>query len=87
MGGKHYEKIDKAMLDTLGIRVIRPNNRSLKLDYTIEDQTKFDAYFKGKNIKLIGIKSKDMAFLLSRGYLSYCFNYTIMMENSPKIWV
>ena len=79
MGGKHYEKIDKSMLDTLGIRVIRPKDRILKLDYTIEDQTKFDTYFKGKIIKLIGIKSKDMTFLLSKGHLSYCFNYSIMM--------
>lgn len=35
MGGKHYEKIDKAMLDTLGIKVIRPKNRSLKLDFKV----------------------------------------------------
>lgn len=38
MGGKHYEKIDKAMQNCLGIRVIRPKNRSLKLSYAIEDQ-------------------------------------------------
>lgn len=38
MGGKHYEKIDKAMLNCLGIRVIRPTNRSLKLNHAIEDQ-------------------------------------------------
>lgn len=38
MGGKHYEKIDRAMLNYLGIKVIRPTNRSLKLSYVIEDQ-------------------------------------------------
>lgn len=38
MGGKHFEKIDKAMLNCLGIKVIRPTNRSLKLSYVIEDQ-------------------------------------------------
>lgn len=38
MGGKHYEKIDKAMLNCLGIRVIRPTNRSLKISHAIEDE-------------------------------------------------
>ena len=38
MGGKHFEKIDKAMLKCLGIRVIRPSSRSLKLSHAIEDQ-------------------------------------------------
>jgi hypothetical protein len=38
MGGKHYEKIDKVMLFSLGIRVIRATNRSLKLTFTIENQ-------------------------------------------------
>jgi hypothetical protein len=35
MGGKHFEKIDEAMLKTLGIKVIRSKGRSLKIDYII----------------------------------------------------
>ena len=36
---------------------------------------------------LIGIKSKDMAQVLKDKQISYCFNYTIMMENYPKVWL
>ena len=31
MGGKHFEKIDNAALKLFGLRIIRPNNRSLKI--------------------------------------------------------
>jgi hypothetical protein len=48
---------------------------------------KYDTYFKGRKLKLIGIKSKDMAFLLTKKHISFCFNYSIMMENYPKVYV
>lgn len=38
MGGKHFEKIDVAMLNSLGIKIIRSKGRSLKIDYIVEDQ-------------------------------------------------
>jgi hypothetical protein len=38
MGGKHFEKIDRAALSLFGLRIIRPNNRSLKVECVVEDQ-------------------------------------------------
>jgi hypothetical protein len=43
-------------------------------------------YFKGKRVVPIGIKSKDMGAILEKGYVKWCFNYSIMMDNYPKIW-
>ena len=37
-------------------------------------------------IKPIVIKSKDMSLLLAKKEIKWCFNYSIMMENYPKIW-
>jgi hypothetical protein len=34
----------------------------------------------------IGIKSKDMGVILEKKYVKWCFNYSIMMDNYPKIW-
>jgi DNA-directed RNA polymerase subunit F len=41
MGGKHFEKIDAAAENLLGIKVLRPSNRSLKLTYEITDPLKY----------------------------------------------
>lgn len=38
MGGKHFEKIDRAAINLFGLRIIRPKNRSLKVECAIEDQ-------------------------------------------------
>ena len=86
MCGKYYGQIDKAMLELLGIRVIRLNNRSLKIDHVIQNQQKYNKYFKGLNLKLLAIKSKDMIQMLNKQYISFCFNYSIIVENFPKTW-
>lgn len=86
MGGKHFEKIDAAAENLLGIKVVRPSNRSLKLTYEITDSIKFKSYFGCSKVELLGIKSKDMSLLLDKGVITSCFNYCVMMENYPRIW-
>ena len=37
------------------------------------------------NIKIVGIKSKDINTIVAKGLIKSCVNYSIMMENYPKV--
>ena len=70
----------------IGLKLIRAANRSSKVDYEIIDEKLFERYFTNfKNIKLVGIKSKDMSTITAKGLISSCINYSIMMENYPTV--
>lgn len=86
MGSKYHERLDKAALALLGLRVVRPKNRSLDVEMVVEDKEKYGEFFAGVKLRPIVIKSKDMSLLLAKKETRWCFNYSIMMENYPKIW-
>ena len=64
MDSKHIGRLDKAALELLGISVSRGKHRSLKISFDIQNQDKYDKYFKGCEIEPIMIKSKDMSQML-----------------------
>jgi hypothetical protein len=66
MGSKYHERLDKAAVSLLGLKIVRPKNRSLEVEMLVEDQEKYSQYFDGANIKPIVIKSKDMSLLLAK---------------------
>lgn len=69
----------------IGVKLIRANNRSSKVDYEIVDEQLFSRYFTNPNVKLVGIKSKDMSTVTAKGLILSCINYSIMMENYPVV--
>lgn len=69
----------------IGLKLIRATNRSSKVDYDIVDEQLFERYFTSPNVKIVGIKSKDMSTITAKGLISSCINYSIMMENYPTV--
>jgi hypothetical protein len=45
MGSKYFERLDKTVLSLLGLHIVRPKNRSLEVEMTVEDKEKYDCFF------------------------------------------
>jgi len=85
-GTKYFSKTDSFIEDILGIRIMRPKNRNLKINYDIIDITKFNKYFKGKQLSFITCRPKDMTMMLANGQLKMVVTYSTVLKNQQRVY-
>lgn len=83
---KYADQTDKFMLAQLGVQLIRPEGRCLRVDYKIVDAAKFaKAFGEGVNVYFVPTKPKDMPGLLAQGTLDGTVTYSSVIDNFPTV--
>ncbi|QKF93872.1 phosphoribosyl-ATP pyrophosphatase [Fadolivirus algeromassiliense] len=83
---KYSDKTDEYALNELGLKIIRHDGRSLKLDCEIVDKDKYSKYFGNKVPSLVTSRPKDMPWLLASGRIDYVITYETVVKNFPKVY-
>jgi phosphoribosylformimino-5-aminoimidazole carboxamide ribonucleotide (ProFAR) isomerase/phosphoribosyl-ATP pyrophosphohydrolase/broad-specificity NMP kinase len=82
---KYSNKTDGFLLEKLGVEIVRPKGRDLKVNYNITDHEKYDKVFKDKELVLVGTRPKDIPWLISFGTIDGAVTYNTVMDNHPKV--
>lgn len=83
---KYKDKTDHFALAHLGIKLIRPEGRCLRVDYKIVDTAKFaKAFGERVHVHFVSAKPKDMPGLLAQGTLDMAVTYSSVMDNFPTV--
>ncbi|KAL3428710.1 hypothetical protein BDV09DRAFT_201325 [Aspergillus tetrazonus] len=83
---KYADKTDLFALEELGVRLIRPEGRCLRVDYEIVDAAKFaKAFGDGVSVHFVPTRPKDMPGLLAQGMLDGTVTYSSVMDNFPTV--
>ena len=85
-GTKYFSKTDNFIENILGVRITRPQNRSLKINYDIIDIKKYSKYFRGKTLSFITCRPKDMTMMLANGQLKMVITYNTVLKNQQHIY-
>ncbi|KAL7940309.1 hypothetical protein V8C42DRAFT_363194 [Trichoderma barbatum] len=81
---KYADKTDDFMLTQLGVKLVRPEGRCLRIDYEIVDAAKFaKAFGEGVSVHFVPTRPKDMPGLLAQGMLDGTVTYSSVMDNFP----
>lgn len=86
-GNKYSKKTDDFIKDILGIRLIRPNGRDMKIDYEVVDfdKVKEAGIPSDRLLSFVGVRPKDMPTLLTTGKINAAVTYNTVMENFPTV--
>ncbi|KAI1827148.1 hypothetical protein F4861DRAFT_494201 [Xylaria intraflava] len=83
---KYADKTDDFTLAQLGVKLIRPEGRCLRVDYEIVDAAKFaKAFGEGVSVHFVPTRPKDMPGLLAQGMLDGTVTYSSVMDNFPTV--
>lgn len=83
---KYADKTDVFALAVLGVRLVRPEGRCLRVDYEIVDAAKFaKAFGEGESVHFVPTRPKDMPGLLAQGMLDGTVTYSSVMDNFPTV--
>jgi hypothetical protein len=83
---KYEDRTDAFMLTHLGVKLLRGENRCLRLDYEIADAAKFaKAFGEGVKVHFVSARPKDMPGLLAQGTLDGTVTYSVVMDNFPTV--
>ena len=83
-GEKYSNKTDNYILTNLGIKVNRPQNRSMSISYEIVDKDKYNKFF-DKEIVFVPLRPKDMVYQYSNGVIDGYIAYSSITDNYPHI--
>ncbi|KAH6639097.1 hypothetical protein C7974DRAFT_330124 [Boeremia exigua] len=83
---KYEDRTDDFMLTCLGVKLVRPTGRSLRVNYEIVDAAKFaKAFGEGVSVHFVCARPKDMPGLLTQGALDGTVTYSVVMDNFPTV--
>jgi phosphoribosylaminoimidazole-succinocarboxamide synthase len=83
---KYADKTDDFALAELGVKLVRPEGRCLRVDYEIVDAAKFaKAFGEGVSVHFLPTRPKDMPGLLAQGMLDGTVTYSSVMDNFPTV--
>ena len=83
---KYADKTDDFALAELGVRIVRPEGRCLRVEYEIVDAAKFaKAFGEGVSVHLVPTRPKDIPGLLAQGMLDGAVTYSSVMDNFPTV--
>ncbi|CAI7614370.1 unnamed protein product [Penicillium palitans] len=83
---KYADKTDVFMLAELGVKLVRPEGRCLRVDYEIVDVVKFTkAFGEGVSVHFTPTRPKDIPGLLAQGMLNGTVTYSSVMDNFPTV--
>ncbi|OAQ60401.1 ATP phosphoribosyltransferase domain-containing protein [Purpureocillium lilacinum] len=83
---KYTDKTDEFTLEQLGVKLVRPEGRCLRVDYEIVDAAKFAKVFgEGVSVHFVLTRPKDMPGLLAQGMLDGAVTYSSVMDNFPTV--
>jgi len=81
---KEYIKYpDEFAKEVLGLEIVRPKGRKLKITYNILDKAKYEKFFGEKELTLIPMRPKDMPTLMGLGALDFIISYDNIVNNNP----
>lgn len=83
---KYSDKTDDYLINELGIKIIRHDGRSLKVDNEIVDKEKYFRYFGDKTVSIVTARPKDMLWLLFAKRVDYAVTYETVVKNFPKVY-
>ncbi len=83
---KYADKTEVFALATLGVKLLRPEGRCLRIGYEVVDAAKFAAAFgEGVRVHFVPTRPKDMPGLLAQGMLDGAVTYSSVMDNFPTV--
>ncbi|PVH94005.1 hypothetical protein DM02DRAFT_694274 [Periconia macrospinosa] len=83
---KYADKTDHFTLTRLGVQLVRPEGRCLRLGYDIIDPAKFTkAFGEGMSVHFVPTRPKDMPGLIAQGTLDGAVTYSSVMDNFPTV--
>jgi hypothetical protein len=83
---KYEDQTDQFALHQFGVKLFRPEGRSLRLNYEVVDQAKFaKAFGEGVKVHFVSARPKDMPGLLAQGNLDGAVAYSAVMDNFPTV--
>ncbi|EGX93066.1 hypothetical protein CCM_04438 [Cordyceps militaris CM01] len=83
---KYADKTDEFALAELGIKLLRPTGRCLRITYELVDQAKYTkAFGAGVTVHFVPTRPKDMPGLLAQGMLDGAVTYSSVMDNFPTV--
>jgi phosphoribosylaminoimidazole-succinocarboxamide synthase len=83
---KYEDRTDDFMLTYLGVKLVRPEGRSLRVAYQVVDTAKFaKAFGEGVSVHFVSARPKDMPGLLTQGTLDGTVTYSVVMDNFPTV--
>ncbi|KAI9146801.1 ATP phosphoribosyltransferase domain-containing protein [Paramyrothecium foliicola] len=81
---KYADKTDNFALVQLGVKLIRPKGRRLRIYYEVIDAAKFaKAFGEAMSVHFVPTRPKDMPGLLAQGMLDGAITYSSVMDNFP----
>eukprot|EP00826_Nyctotherus_ovalis_P052046 TRINITY_DN6554_c0_g1_i13.p1 TRINITY_DN6554_c0_g1~~TRINITY_DN6554_c0_g1_i13.p1 ORF type:complete len:1230 (-),score=383.40 TRINITY_DN6554_c0_g1_i13:120-3809(-) len=83
MQEKYTQYPDEFAKNVLGLEVVRPKGRKLKVTYNILHKEKYAAHFGDKELTLIPMRPKDMPLLMGLGGLDFMITYDNIVTNNP----
>ncbi|KAH7345796.1 hypothetical protein BKA66DRAFT_434082 [Pyrenochaeta sp. MPI-SDFR-AT-0127] len=83
---KYEKRTDEFMLTQLGVKLLRPEGRCLRLDYEVVDAAQFArAFGEGRRVHFVSVRPKDMPGLLAQGTLDGTVTYSVIMDSYPTV--
>jgi len=83
---KYEDRTDAFMLANLGVKLVRPGGRYLRIDYKVVDAAKFTkAFGEGAKVHFVSARPKDMPGLLAQGALDGAITYSVVMDDFPTV--
>ncbi|KAG9252267.1 uncharacterized protein F5Z01DRAFT_682750 [Emericellopsis atlantica] len=83
---KYADKTDVFALAELGVKLIRPEGRCLRVSYEIVDAVQFArAFGEGVCVHFVPTRPKDMPGLLAQGMLDGAVTYSSVMDNFATV--
>jgi hypothetical protein len=83
---KYRDRTDEFMLIHLGVKLLRPEGRYLRVDYEIVDAAKFaTAFGEGVSVHFVSARPKDMPGLIGQGTLDGTVTYNVVMDDFPTV--
>ena len=88
MASEKYTKWTRQFLENhLGIRLHdRKNDRALEIAYDVCDQAKHDLAFKGVRVSFVGMRPKDMPYMVTSGAIDGAITFSTIIDNQPKVF-
>ncbi|CAH6420029.1 Phosphoribosyl-ATP pyrophosphohydrolase [uncultured virus] len=86
-GNKYATKTDDFVENILGIRLLRPQGRDMRINYEIVDKTKMvtRGIPTDRKLSFVGIRPKDMPSLMATKKINAVVTYNTVMDNFPKV--
>lgn len=84
-GAKYSIKTDTFIRDCLGIAIIRPSGRGLRIGYEVINSKLYSLYFSDRFIDFLPCRPKDMVRMMAKNEIQMAITYSTVIENQPTI--